>query len=159
MDLINNMKLLNKFFVLVFCCSLVARGAPGVPISEVFAEKNLWKLRLQLPEKLHVSGANIKLPSGRLINQSILATLARQEYEKNRWTLSELFESLGSPDDHVRCMSLILLVDVTGISEDNPSFLMSLAELKSSGVIAKWKKIVEDTLKQQGDAKKSKVEN
>jgi len=147
------MNLLNKFIVLVFCCSLVARGGPVIPIAEVFAEKNFWKLRYQLPKLLHVSGANIKLPSGRLVSQSIIATLARQEYEKNKWTLNELFESLGSPDDHIRCISLTLLVDETATTENHPSFLMTLDELKSSGVIAKWKKIVEDTLKQQGDAK------
>ena len=147
------MNLLHKIFVLVFCCSLVARGTPGNPIAEVFAEKNFWKLRYQLLSPLHVSGADIKLPSGRLVSQSIIATLAKQEYEKNKWTLNELLESLGSPDDHIRCISLTLLVKVTGISENHPSFLMSLDELKSSGVIAKWKKIVEETLKHQSDAK------
>jgi hypothetical protein len=137
------MNSLNRFLALFLCCSLIAQEASRRTVAEVFSEGNLWKLRFELPHHLHVSGAQIKLPSGKAMNHSILGTLAKQEYLKNKWSLQELLDSLESRDAHIRCIALTLLVSVTGFSEDHPSFLMSREELKSSGVVTKWAKIVD----------------
>jgi hypothetical protein len=137
------MNSLSRFLALLLCCSLIAQETSSRPVEEVFSEKNLWKLRFELPHSLHVSGASIKLPSGKTMNHSIITTLAKQEYLKNKWPLQELLDSLNSQDEHIRCVALTLLVDITGFSENHPSFLMSREELKSSGVYAKWAKIVD----------------
>lgn len=118
-----------------------AQEGPKPSLAEVLREDNLRKLRLQLPNKLHTSGPEIQLPSGRKLSGSVIWMMAEKQQAKTKWTLEELAEGLAHEDHHVRYASLCLLVHETGITDNWPSFMMSREELESSGVVARWKKI------------------
>ncbi len=67
--------------------------------------------------------------------------IVKKEQARIQWTLEEIVVGLAHEHLHVRCASLILLVDATKIEENHPSYLMSLEEIKSEGVLSKWQKI------------------
>jgi hypothetical protein len=143
----NRSALLLLSFLLAIPMMAFSQDVSKPAFADAFTETNLRKLRLQLPNHLHVSGHSVILPSGRILACSVLYTVAKKEEERVKWTLDELLAGLSHEHSHIRCAALLLLVNETKMPEDHPSFLMSPEELQSSGVLSRWQKIVSEAKK------------